>query len=674
MKNKIQTLLFGIFGLLLTAACSDDEGLTQVDAAAPVNISADFSIKQDNSGEVTIYPSAEGANSFNVDFGDGSGSSEEFTAGHSVSHTYTEGTYQVMVTAKNAAGRTAEAAQELVVSFKAPENLEVGITKDAGNPLLVYITAMADYAASYEVFFGEDPSAAPTVMMPGETISYEYSNTGLYTIEVVALSGGQASTSYSEEIEIVDPFVLPVTFESSTVDYTFYNFGGGEAAGVPLVENPASNSINESATVASYTKPAGSETWAGTSATLNENIDFSSKKYLAIDVYSPAADVPVLFKVEKAGDNTVFVESTTTTTAANEWETLYFDMSAVDDTQTYSVLTLFFNFNIPGTGETYYFDNIRLESPTVIELPVTFEKGIENYAFTEFGGSPTTVVANPHLEEGNMSATVAQLFKSNGSETWAGAFIDLDRKVDFTLGESISMKVWSSRPNIPIILKFENPADGNIATEATTTTTKTEAWETVTFNYTGVDVTQTYQRMVVFMDYGTSGTDTNYYFDDVKIGDGDVETVSLFSEDYTDVPVDTWRTEWSAADYEETTFDGSTVKKYSNLNYVGIETTQPTVEASEMTYFHTEVYSDDFTAFRVKLVDFGANGVYDGGGDDVEHEIEFTAPEQGTWVNLDIPLSDFTNLITRAHIAQLIYSANPAGSNTVYIKNVYFHN
>ena len=673
MKNKIHTLLFGIFALILSA-CSEDEGLTQVEASAPVNISADFSIKQDNSGEVTIYPSAEGANSFAIDFGDGSGSSEEFTAGNSISHTYAEGNYQVMVTAMNSAGESAQAAQELVVSFKAPENLAVVISKDASNPFLVSVSAEAEYAASFEVNFGEDASASPVVMMPGETVSYEYSSTGNYTIEVVALSGGSATTSYSEEIEIVDPLVLPVNFESSTVDYTFYNFGGGEAVGVPLVDNPAPDVVNGSATVASYTKPAGSETWAGTSATLNENIDFSTKNYIAMDVYSPAVGVPVLFKIEKAGDNTVFVESTMLTTVANEWETLYFDMSAVDDAQTYSVMALFFNFNIPGTGETYYFDNIRVESPTVIELPVTFEKGIENYVFTEFGGSPTTVIPNPHIEAGNTSATVAQLFKAGGSETWAGAFIDLDRKVDFTLGESLSMKVWSARPNIPIILKFENPADGNIATEATTTTTMTNAWETVTFNYAGVDVNQIYQRMVVFMDYGTSGTDTNYYFDDIKFGDGSAEVISLFSEDYTNVPVDTWRTDWSAADYEETTFDGSAVKKYSNLNYVGIETTQPTVDASEMTYFHTEVYSDDFTAFRVKLVDFGANGVYDGGGDDVEHEVEFSAPAQGEWISLDIPLSEFTNLSTRAHIAQLIYSANPSGATTVYIKNVYFHN
>ncbi len=82
-----------------------------------------------------------------------------------------------------------------------------------------------------------------------------------------------------------------------------------------------------------------------------------------------------------------------------------------------------------------------------------------------------------------------------------------------------------------------------------------------------------------------------------------------------------------------------------------------------MTHFHTDVWSSDFTQFKIKLVDFGANGVF-GGGDDVEHEITITSPAKNTWVSLDIPLSQFTGLTTRAHIAQLIYVGAPSGNNT----------
>jgi hypothetical protein len=92
-----------------------------------------------------------------------------------------------------------------------------------------------------------------------------------------------------------------------------------------------------------------------------------------------------------------------------------------------------------------------------------------------------------------------------------------------------------------------------------------------------------------------------------------------------------------------------------------------------MTHFHTDVWSADFTEFKIKLVDFGADGAY-GGGDDVEHEIVISSPSQGEWISLDIPLSDFTGLTTRAHMAQLIYVGAPTGNNTIYIDNVYYHN
>jgi hypothetical protein len=78
--------------------------------------------------------------------------------------------------------------------------------------------------------------------------------------------------------------------------------------------------------------------------------------------------------------------------------------------------------------------------------------------------------------------------------------------------------------------------------------------------------------------------------------------------------------------------------------------------------------------FKVKLVDFGANGVF-GGGDDVEHELTFTAATTpalatGGWVSLEIPLSSFTGLTTRAHLAQLIISGD---LRTVYVDNVVLH-
>lgn len=152
-----------------------------------------------------------------------------------------------------------------------------------------------------------------------------------------------------------------------------------------------------------------------------------------------------------------------------------------------------------------------------------------------------------------------------------------------------------------------------------------------------------------------------------------MNVISLFSDAYNDVPVDTWRTDWSSADFEDVTVDGNPTKKYANLDFVGVETVANQIDATAMTHFHLNVWSSDFSFFAIKIVDFGADGAF-GGGDDVEHQVEFQMPVQGQWVSYDIPFTDFPGLTTRSNLAQIIFVAQPTGMNTVFIDNVYLHN
>ncbi|MBK7637504.1 MAG: hypothetical protein IPJ13_26860 [Saprospiraceae bacterium] len=150
--------------------------------------------------------------------------------------------------------------------------------------------------------------------------------------------------------------------------------------------------------------------------------------------------------------------------------------------------------------------------------------------------------------------------------------------------------------------------------------------------------------------------------------------ISMFSNAYTNVPVDTWRTSWSSATLKDTTIAGNDTKKYTNLDYVGIETTGANLlNLTNMTFIHLDYWTPNMTTFRVKLVDFGPNGIFQGSpNDDREHEIVISNPSLFTWNSLDIPLSAFTGLSSRAKIAQLIISGLPAGQGTVFIDNVYF--
>jgi hypothetical protein len=148
---------------------------------------------------------------------------------------------------------------------------------------------------------------------------------------------------------------------------------------------------------------------------------------------------------------------------------------------------------------------------------------------------------------------------------------------------------------------------------------------------------------------------------------------SMFSNTYTNLTVDTWRTDWSAALLEDIKIQGNDTKKYSNLDFVGVESVTKQIDVSSMNHFHVDMWTPNMTTFRVKLVDFGADGAF-GGGNDTEHEVVFTNVTPNQWNSLDIPLTQFVNLAGKKNIAQLIFSGLPAGGGTVYIDNVFFFN
>ncbi len=151
------------------------------------------------------------------------------------------------------------------------------------------------------------------------------------------------------------------------------------------------------------------------------------------------------------------------------------------------------------------------------------------------------------------------------------------------------------------------------------------------------------------------------------------DVTSIFSDVYPNINVDTWSAEWDNADYEEVMIAENATKLYTDLVFAGIEFTSETIDASGMNYFHMDIWTPDATdqaEFRIKLVDFGADGVW--GNDDTEHELTFdgTSLATGEWVSFDIPLTEFANMTGQSHIAQLIFGGDP---NTLYVDNIYFY-
>ena len=203
--KKIKTRITYFFMLILAVACTDNlRDLSFVEnIAAPANVSVAFNILQDNTGTVSIAPSAEGAVNFDIYFGDATVDPVNINQGSTVEHVYLENTFSVKVVAFNMNGDTTEVSEELVVSFQAPQNLVVTLENDVAISKQVNIRATADFAAMYEFYSGEAGVEQPVVSGNiGSAISYQYAEPGTYTVKVVAKGGAIETTENTIEFEV----------------------------------------------------------------------------------------------------------------------------------------------------------------------------------------------------------------------------------------------------------------------------------------------------------------------------------------------------------------------------------------------------------------------------------------------------------------------------------------
>jgi len=148
--------------------------------------------------------------------------------------------------------------------------------------------------------------------------------------------------------------------------------------------------------------------------------------------------------------------------------------------------------------------------------------------------------------------------------------------------------------------------------------------------------------------------------------------LSLYSDIYTDVEVDTWLWPAGGADLEDIEIDGNPTKKYTNLSFFGVETTNDNlIDASDMDFFHIDLWTPNIDTLTITIIDWGSDGQING-GDDSEHELIFTDLPQGEWNSLELALEDFEGLTARSNLAQYIFTGSPGGEGTLFVDNVYF--
>jgi beta-glucanase (GH16 family) len=337
---------------------------------------------------------------------------------------------------------------------------------------------------------------------------------------------------------------LPATFEDLYYNWAdaFTNFDGGK---VSVVDNPAPDYINNSDRVGKMVKGGGAF-WGGAWFAAGRPFTFNAGvNTITMKVWSPRSNVPLLIKTEQQNGDLEY-ETLQNTTTSGEWEVITWNVGADAYNTEWDIITLIFDFEEGQTGDgsenfTWYFDDLDVfgataEDPTTpatqvpVELPLNFEdtQFPWNRAFLGFSGGEITVVRNPHPDGLNSSDRVGKMVK-NGGAFWGGAYMILDDAFVFSEEkQTITMKVWSPRAEVPVLMKVEQRFGVQFYEIAEPTATS-QAWEEMTWNMSGAGFEREWNLITLIFDFrtgqvGDGSENFTWYFDDLVVDAERVQT------------------------------------------------------------------------------------------------------------------------------------------------------
>ncbi len=495
------------------------------------------------------------------------------------------------------------------------------------------------------------------------------------------------------------PFIYsqnaPIDFESggNGASWTWTVFENVANLPLEIVANPDPTGANTSATVAKFTALQAGQPYAGCESLHGADIGTFSidatNSIVKIMVWkTETSDVGIKFS---KADGWSMGEIKMPNTVTNAWEEITFNFSAQVESG-YDQIVIFPDFQARAQDNIIYFDNITFSAPTAPTEPtVAAPTPTQDPAdvISIYSGTYTDI-AGTDFNPGWGQTTIVSFVEIVGNETmkyetfnYQG--IQLAANQELSEMEFMHLDIWT--PDATVVKTTPISATtGEFLLELTPLNQGVwNSYDIPVGDFAGVSMADIHQLKFD----GQAGVNpSNLFIDNIYFykvpttateptvaaptpTQDPVDVISMFSDAYTDISVDTWLTPWSDATLEDVMIDGNPTKKYSNMNFIGIETVGPNlIDASTMTYFHMDVWTPDANDFKIKLVDFGADAAF-GGGDDSEHELVFTAPVTGSWISYDIPIADFTGLLNTDHIAQLIMVKAPLG--TIFVDNVFYY-
>ena len=519
--NKIFTLLF-VFTAFIS--CKEDF-LEETDfgIVAPTNVNATFNITQDNTGLVTITPTADGAVSFDVDYGDGSDPATGIAIGKHTKHTYTEGNHTVGIIANGLGGLKTAATVDLVVSFKAPQNLVVAITNSATISQQVDVVATADFATTFDVDPGVAGADAVSANI-GETASYKYAEAGTYTITVTAKGGAIETTSYSEEFEvtkILQPVASAPTprnrpsssvislYGSAYPDQQVGNFNGFPDWG----QGGQGSSWAEFDLNGDKMLQYVNLSYQGNQF---DAVDLSGMEYIHLDVWTADVEKLELFLIQTAipQETPIVVDL-----VADQWNSIDIPLSSYTDLgQAITAIDQLKYVGTPWGGGSVFVDNVYFYKASEVKLPIRFS---QEEKFEGVGGAGFALGVDP-TNSSNATGVV-----TNGGNDWETAEISLDVPISIVNGGD---NVYSVKIHSPddaahaLMMKLQGSPDDEYI--ELSKPFQGAGWHTITFDFSTItaqawpnpggawDGTADFSRLVFFIDGGSS-TPGVYHLDDI---------------------------------------------------------------------------------------------------------------------------------------------------------------
>jgi len=693
--KTIKYLLSAVLVMSLFLSCTKNN-FTGADflsnVQAPSNVSVLYDVTQDNTGAVTLTPNGEGVVSYDIYFGDGTTEPVSLKQGKNIKHTFLEGSYNVKIVAFGITGLTTEVTVPLVISFRAPENLQVTIENDLSVSKQVNLTATADFATSFKVFFGESADEMPLMANVGETVNYTYQNAGTYTIKVIAIGAAIATTEYTVDFDvtaILQPLAsAPIPPTRSALDViSIYGDSYTNVAGTNY--NPDWGQSGQGSSFAEFDLNGDKMlqyinlSYQGIEFASGTTINASAMEFLHVDVWT--TDVTDL---EISLINTVDEKPVTKSLSADQWNSL--DIPLTDYTNqglSLSDLIQLKFVDTPWATGTIFVDNIYfyVQTPTAPSVAAPTPTAASSSVTSIFSDTYTNITVNewnPAWGQNtvltNISLSGNNILKYDNLD-FTGIVTDYGNPTNLSNKTYVHFDYWT-KDATSLAFKMVNTSYTNgdplKESEVAVSSVTTGSWVGVDIPLSSFTTDKSGITQMLFSSSGTTVYIDNLYFYSTLLTApttaaptptvSAASVVSIYSDTYTNITVNQWNPVWGQNTVlVNINIGGNNTLKYSNLDFTGIVTDygNPT-NVSAKTYIHFDYWATDATSLAFKI----ENTSYANGDSLRGSQVAVSSITTGSWVSVDIPLSSFTT--DMSGITQMLFVSSGA---TVYIDNIYFY-